>query len=390
MPTPCNFIAEPPPPLDPVTHTLAGATLSATGLKRTTPCATATLILAANAPDVDIVTQALGPYSALALRRGITHGLPAMVVLPFVVTGLVILWDRRVRQRRGTNTPPVRPAALLGLSFLGVATHPALDWVNTYGMRWFMPFDPRWSYGDAIFIVDPWMWLVLGGALFVLHSSGRWSMLGWSLLAAAMSLLVLATNVAPPAARFLWIVGLAGCVVARFRMGPTPSSSSSERIARLATGVAGLYLLAMILQTPVAERLVVLESERLNMERPIDVMVGPVPANPFAGDVILRTPDGYWRGTFHWFSAPRLRLDPTFLQSHPPDSVTAVATRHPAVQDYLTWSRFPHFEVVRIATGWSVTVSDARYRDRASSGGLGGIAVEVGDDLQAGDVPGVD
>jgi inner membrane protein len=376
--------------LDPVTHTLAGATLSATGLRRTTPCATATLILAANAPDVDIVTQALGPYSALALRRGITHGLPAMVVLPFVVTGLVVLWDRRVRQQRGTSPPPVRPAALLGLSFLGVATHPVLDWVNTYGMRWLMPFDGRWTYGDAIFIVDPWMWLVLGGALFALHSAGKWSMLGWSLPAAAMSLLVLATDVAPPAARFLWVVGLASVAVARVRLGPTPSRSSSERIARLATAVAGLYLLAMILQTPVAERLVVLESERLELERPIDVMVGPVPANPFAGDVILRTPDGYWRGAFHWFSEPRVQLDPNFLVSHPPDPVTAAAAGHPAVRDYLTWSRFPLFEVVRTETGWFVTVSDVRYRDRAGSGGLGGLTVEVGDDLQAGELQVVD
>ena len=44
-------------------------------------------------------------------------------------------------------------------------THPVLDWLNNYGIRLLMPFSPRWFYGDAVFIIDPWLWLALGGAL---------------------------------------------------------------------------------------------------------------------------------------------------------------------------------------------------------------------------------
>jgi len=40
----------------------------------------------------------------------------------------------------------------------GGAHHPTLDWLNTYGMRWLMPFSGRWFYGDAVFIVDPGCW----------------------------------------------------------------------------------------------------------------------------------------------------------------------------------------------------------------------------------------
>ena len=30
-----------------------------------------------------------------------------------------------------------------------------------------MPFSDRWFYGDTLFIVDPWLWLILGGAVML-------------------------------------------------------------------------------------------------------------------------------------------------------------------------------------------------------------------------------
>ena len=44
------------------------------GLKRLTPLATATLVIGANLPDVDIVANAWGADISLLLRRGCTHG----------------------------------------------------------------------------------------------------------------------------------------------------------------------------------------------------------------------------------------------------------------------------------------------------------------------------
>ena len=73
--------------MDPVCHTLVGAALSVAGLKRLTRRATATLVLAANIPDVDIVAAMLGRN--LEWRRGITHGVPALLLWPFVLTGLM-------------------------------------------------------------------------------------------------------------------------------------------------------------------------------------------------------------------------------------------------------------------------------------------------------------
>ena len=62
-----------------------GATISKAGAERTTPLATATLVAAANAPDIDIFAYSHGEYFALSFRRGITHGLPALLVLLVLV-----------------------------------------------------------------------------------------------------------------------------------------------------------------------------------------------------------------------------------------------------------------------------------------------------------------
>ena len=145
--------------MDPVCHTLVGGALAESGLKRRTALGAVTLLLAANAPDVDVLAYLAGPTTALWLRRGLTHGVVAWLVLPLLITGGVLVADR-VR-RRGGDRQRVVPSQVLLLAVIGVATHPLLDLLNTYGVRLLMPFSDRWFYGDVLFIVDPWVWTVL-------------------------------------------------------------------------------------------------------------------------------------------------------------------------------------------------------------------------------------
>ncbi len=51
------------------------------------------------------------------------------------------------------------------LGYAGVLSHVFLDFLNSYGVRLLMPFSDRWFYGDALYIVDPWMYLALGGGV---------------------------------------------------------------------------------------------------------------------------------------------------------------------------------------------------------------------------------
>jgi len=148
--------------MDNLTHSLIGAVLGQAGLKRKTGLAMPTLIIAANLPDVDATCTVFGTLS-LAMRRGITHGPIAMVLLPLVLTGAMIAWDKR-QTRRGTrpvDRPPVRAGWLVALAYIGCLSHPLFDWMNSYGVRLLEPFSHRWFYGDALFIIDPWLLAML-------------------------------------------------------------------------------------------------------------------------------------------------------------------------------------------------------------------------------------
>jgi inner membrane protein len=95
--------------LDNLTHSFVGAAISKAGAERLTPLATATLVVAANAPDVDMLSYVRGPYFALSFRRGITHGWPALVVLPLLVAAAMLAWDRCVRRPRSSWWPECLP-----------------------------------------------------------------------------------------------------------------------------------------------------------------------------------------------------------------------------------------------------------------------------------------
>src|SRR5918999_1704760 len=150
--------------MDNVCHTLVGAALAEAGLKRRTALGAATLMIGANFPDIDVVAVPFG--HGVDFRRGWTHGVLALAVLPFVLTGIMLAWDRWVAARSAARAGAARPRAdsraLLLLSAISILTHPTLDWMNEYGMRWLMPFSGRWFYGDALFIIDPWLWAALG------------------------------------------------------------------------------------------------------------------------------------------------------------------------------------------------------------------------------------
>lgn len=391
--------------MDNLTHSLAGASLAAAGLRRTTPLATSTLVVAANAPDVDAFIYLFrDEYYALAFRRGYTHGPVAIALLPFVVAGVMLAWDRFVRCRRDPTAEPARAMPIVLLSLLGVLTHPALDWMNTYGIRLLAPFSMEWFYGDALFIIDPWLWLLLGAATFVARDRRGRGLVGWIGLAALTSVPVLVVPMVPPVAKVVWLAGLAGIVLA-YRAAsapdrspvaaagpreatvaiPAPSdhdartTSGARRLtlARWALALGVFYILAMVGSDVAAARRAraVAAAEGVG---PIEsVMVAPVPADPFRGEVVVQTPSAYHLGTFDWFGRPSVRLEGDVIPRAPRDAVidAAAATRH--VHDYLVWSRFPVFRVDTLPDGYRVRVGDARYPGMGDGGGLGGVSVRL-------------
>ncbi len=143
--------------MDNLTHSLVGAVLGRMGLKRLTPYAMPALILAANLPDIDsFVARPLG-IEPIAEHRGFTHGLGGLATMPFLAAAIILGWQSFRPSKEG----PVRLPGLLICCFLATLSHPILDFLTSYGTRLLEPFSHRWFYGDTLFIVDPWIWIML-------------------------------------------------------------------------------------------------------------------------------------------------------------------------------------------------------------------------------------
>lgn len=148
-----------------LTHTLVGVLLARAGLERWSPRATTLCIVAANLPDIDIVTAG-SPINYLTYHRHITHSLPAVPVMA-ALTVLIVKGVHRVAHRGGDR---IRWRPAFAVSFIATLSHTALDMTNAYGTRLWLPFDARWSSWDLLFIVDLWVWTILLSPLLILFA----------------------------------------------------------------------------------------------------------------------------------------------------------------------------------------------------------------------------
>jgi inner membrane protein len=147
--------------LEPVTHFLFGAAMGRAGLNRKTALATATLTLAAEAPDLDVLSRFGGSAFGLNHHRGFTHSFLGIPLVAAVVVGFIyLLWRLRGRKTRIPNLPP-RWGLLFAYACLAGLSHLLLDFTNNYGVRPFWPFSERWYSWDIVFIVEPVILVVL-------------------------------------------------------------------------------------------------------------------------------------------------------------------------------------------------------------------------------------
>lgn len=357
--------------LDPVAHALSGFAIAAAGLRRVTPLATAALLMGVMLPDIDGLIP-LDEYASLAHRRGLTHGVVAVVVLPLLATLLLLLWDRWVRRRRNPSALPARAGQLFVLGALAMALHLFFDWLNNYGVRLLMPFDGRWFYGDALFIIDPWLWLMLGGITFLAWSIRTVTLVAWAVLAVLLSLPIFFSDLVGTAARVLWLLGLTALVVARLCWPPQQIGSQRiNRVARVTLLVAAVYIGANIAGAAAAREQVraTLAARGIEVR---DVMVGPVAIDPLGGAVIVQTRDAYLVGRWHWLGRPRLELEATALPSLMQDPRVLRAAETVEARNFLAWSRYPYARVAPIDDGGGYTVhfGDVRFMgfDAAISG----------------------
>jgi inner membrane protein len=228
-------------------------------------------------------------------------------------------WQAR-RGSRPANRLPVRVGWLIALAYIGWVSHPLLDLMNTYGIRLLMPVSERWFYGDALFIIDVWLWTAL--ALGVWLSGRRWK--GGAARAGSPALISL-------------------CVTAAYMAAMSASSVAAERITREVAEARGYG--------PVQT-----------------VVASPVPFNPFRREMVFATDTAYGFGVLRWTPSPSLQLQPDLVAKNMGDPAVAEGRKVKAIADFLYWSRLPLAKVERGASGSVLTITDARYSKGAAAG----------------------
>jgi len=283
--------------MDPLTHTATGLFLSRAGLNRWTPSAAPILMLAANAPDIDIVTASGGSLNYLHFHRHLTHSLVAMPVM--AILPVLLVW--------GVFRQPVRWIGAFLAALVAVASHLLLDLTNVYGIRLFLPFSDEWLRLDLTGVVDLWIWAVL-------------------------------------------LLGVAGPWLAR--LVSAEISSGKARPAHYGRGFAWFALLFVFIYNvgrAVLHQRVVTALESRTYQREVPDRVAAIPGfNPF-----------HWRGlveTQEFYEVSDLDLagsfDPTrgtVFYKAAPDPSLEIARQTPTFHQFLTFVQFPLWKVTPVA-----------------------------------------
>lgn len=354
--------------MDPLTHTFVGAALSESGLKRRTRFAATALLVGANLPDVDGLSYFLGSDFALGFRRGWTHGILLVALQPFLLSGLLVVMDRF---RPGPGSP-ARFKTLLWLSTIAVVSHPVLDWLNTYGVRFLMPFDGRWFYGDGLFVIDPYVWLMLGGAIFLARPIATiGERVIWGVLMILTSIIVLGSPFTPSFGRWVWLSGLLVITALAF-LGPNrkPGRTAMAGLAMTAAYIVSMLAGSSIVASEFASRLPDGKGDAA------DIMASPLPGNPFSRDLVAKTSDGYRSGNWNLFRRPSLSVYPTVIPLLSEDPLVQSALEAPHVRGAVIWMRYPYVELEPTPQGTRVWLIDARY-NRLGRGGFGSTVIDV-------------
>jgi inner membrane protein len=371
--------------MDNLTHSLVGLTAAKAGLEKLSPGATALCLLAANAPDADIIVLAFGDrWDFLQHHRGITHAIVGVIslaiLLPLIFYSVDRLWSRF------RNRPPtVRLQGLMLVSFIVSATHPLLDWTNNYGIRFLLPWSQKWSYGDLIFIVDPYLWLILGGAAFLLTAQTRVFKFMWAGIAAVLTFLVVASPRSsmlphPWLIAVLWIMVLLMLIVlfvinAHERWGKRIAFAAFALVLCYWTVLAFAHARALARGSEEATRVASANGEVVGR-----LAAMPRLANPFRWDFVFDTDRATYR--FDVGVIERTSIGNTVRYAKPTGelkaALDAIAQQKP-VRVFLGFARFPVLQLSDhdCVTRTLVQLADLRYTEPGGSRGSFSLEVPV-------------
>jgi inner membrane protein len=375
--------------MDNLTHTLVGLTAAKAGLERLSPAATAVCMLAANAPDADIIAAFGGSWFYLKHHRGITHSIAGTLVIALLLPLLFYAGDRLIARLR-RRPPRVRLRGLVIASLLISATHPLMDWTNNYGLRPLLPWSGRWFYGDLVYIIDPWLWLSLGGASFLLTAKARWRGIAWGALAlfATIAFVILPLRVGetyPFASRAVWLAWLV-CLIVAHRMEIATRWKSSIALAALAFVVVYWGALSVLHGRALTRARIVAQAQAAQRQEIVSrVAAMPSLADPSLWRVLAETD----RATYRFDTSLLTRVEtelstPAGLArfEKPQGEAAELAARAAGderAKIFLDFARFPAARVQpqNCAEELLVQFADLRFTEPGTSRRTGNFGLEV-------------
>jgi inner membrane protein len=321
--------------MDNLTHTLTAVAISQTGLNRKTRFATLTLILAANAPDIDVLTSLRDSVTYLKYHRGITHSFVGITAIAIILWGLMYWMGRRVSPKPGL---PLNGPWLLLAALLGTGSHLLLDFTNGYGVRPFLPFSGRWYAWDIMPIFDP-------------------------LLLALMIM-----GLAVP-----WLLRLV-------------SEEVGARKPRLVSG-AVFCLCTMVALWGIRDfarrrALNILDSRTYSGEDPQRFSALPVAVNPFTWTGVVETEGSFYVVRVNTLDASGLPEEMATFQKPQPSPALAAAMKTWAGRIFLDFARFPWAQVDESEDGYRVSMRDLRFYHQAARSRSFTLEVELEKNLQ--------
>lgn len=271
--------------MDNVTHTLVGALLGEAIARR---CARSlplesrrrlfvpTLAIGSNLPDLDLLytTVGSGKFDYLLHHRGHTH----TVIGALLLTAAMLLIYEWLWHQRGHVPTATERIALNAAAIIGPLLHIAMDATNSYGVHPYWPFDNRWRYGDAVFIIEPLFWAAAAPLVFLLRSIWARAFVALTLVA-GIGLSIGSRMV--PLPLVCVFIALSGALLYAGRRWP-------ERAAALGVMIWIAVTAMFILAGQAADaRLREALARDFPRERLLDAVHSPLPMNPLCWELML-------------------------------------------------------------------------------------------------------
>lgn len=231
--------------------------------------------LAANLPDLDLILTPLlpAPLGYLLHHRGHTHTL--LYALPQALALIALVWLLWPGARRLLRASATARTGLVAATGIGLLLHLLMDYLNSYGVHPFHPFDSRWLYGDMVFILEPVFWVSFGVPLAMMVRR-RW-------LKSAFLALLASVLVASTAMGFLHWGSLVALTLAALLIGWAQHRAASGGRRGLAAGIltAAAFVGVQSWTSSMGREQAVAHIHALApRDRLLDVAMTPYPANP--------------------------------------------------------------------------------------------------------------